>query len=58
MKTDASLGNLCKAVKRNTDPGNYPKYIRDVLSKIFKKKIQLSALLSEFVIMLKLGFLW
>ena len=42
----------------DTDPGNYPKYIRDVLSKIFKKKIQLSALLSEFVIMLKLGFLW
>ena len=40
---------------------NYPKYISDVVSKILegkkKKKKQLSDVLSEFVIFLKLGVL-
>ena len=61
-----------KPSRRNTDPGvphtfsrrflkqNYLKYISDVVSKILeeKKKTQLSDVLSEFVIFLKLGFLW
>ena len=59
-----------KSSRRNTHPGvshtfirrllkqNYPKYISEVVSKILKKKTQLSDLLSEFVIFLKLGFLW
>ena len=38
---------------------NYPKYISDVVSKILEgKKTQLSDVLSEFVIFLKLGVLW
>ena len=38
---------------------SYPKYISDVASKILEeKKSQLSDVLSEFVIFLKLGFLW
>ena len=37
---------------------SYPKYISDVASKILEeKKTQLSDVLSEFVIFLKLGFL-
>ena len=57
--------------RRNTDPGvshtfsrhfskqSYPKCISDVVSKILeKKKTQLSDVLPEFVIFLKLGFLW
>ena len=37
---------------------NYPKYISDNVSKILKKKkTQLSDVLSEFVIFLKLGLL-
>ena len=59
-----------KLSRRNTDPGvsrtfswiffkqNYPKYISDIVSKILKKKkTQLSDVLSEFVIFLKLGLL-
>ena len=50
MTTDEWLGSLCKAAKRNTDPGvshtfsrrfskqSYPKYISDVVSKILEKK--------------------
>ena len=38
---------------------NYAKYISDVVSKILEeKKTQLSDVLSEFVIFLKLGVLW
>ena len=38
---------------------NYPKYISDVVSKILEaKKTQLTDILSEFVIFLKLGVLW
>ena len=37
---------------------NYTKYIRDAVSKILKKKAELLVLLSEFVILLKLGVLW
>ena len=38
---------------------NYPKYISDVVSEILgEKKAQLSDVLSEFVIFLKLGVLW
>ena len=38
---------------------NYPKYIFNVVSKILAgKKAQLSDVLSEFVIFLKLGVLW
>ena len=61
-----------KRSRRNTGPRcfshiqsaflkqNYPKYISDVVSKILeeKKKKQLSNVLSEFVVYLKLGFLW
>ena len=60
-----------KPSRRNTEPRvshtlsrrflkqNYPKYVSDVLSKILeKKRTQLSDVLSEFVIFLKLGFLW
>ena len=40
---------------------SYPKYISDVASKILEEKkntIIVSDVLSEFVIFLKLGFLW
>ena len=38
---------------------SYPKYISDVVSKILAgKKAQLSDVLAEFVIFLKLGVLW
>ena len=38
---------------------NYPKYTSNVVSKILEKnKTQLSDVLSEFAIFLKLGFLW
>ena len=60
-----------KPSRRNTEPRvshtfsrrflkqNYPKYVSDVLSKILeKKRTQLSDVLSEFVIFLKLGVLW
>ena len=60
-----------KPSRRNTNPGfshtvsprflkqNYPTYISDVVSKILEeKKTQLSDVLSELVIFLKLGFLW
>ena len=60
-----------KPSRRNTKPRvshtfsrrflkqNYPKYVSDVLSKILeKKRTQLSDVLSEFVIFLKLGLLW
>ena len=55
--------------RRNTYPGashtssrrflnqNYPKYTNDVVSKIIEKIKQLSDVLSEFLIFLKLGFL-
>ena len=61
--------SCAKTSRRNTDPGvsrtfsliffpNYSKYISDVVSKILeKKKTQLSDVLSEFVIFLKLGLL-
>lgn len=73
VKTDAWLGNLCKAIKTKTkqNPGvsytfirglfkqHYPKYISYVVSMILKKKKpQLSDLLSEFVIFLQLDVLW
>ena len=73
MKTDECLGNLCKALETKHGPRcfklgriisprffkqNHPKYISDVASKILEKKTQLSDVLSEFVIFLKLGFLW
>ena len=50
VKTNEWLGNLCTALKTNTDPRvsdtvsrrflkqNYPKYISNVLSKILEKK--------------------
>ena len=62
-----------KPSRRNTDPGvshtfsrrfwkqNYPKYVSDAMlyrKFLRKKKTQLSDVLSEFVIFLKLGFLW
>ena len=73
MRRQTSGWATCaKPSRRNTDPGvsntkgvrflkqNYPKYISDVASKILekKKKEQLSDVLSEFVIFLKLGVLW
>ena len=70
VKSDARLGNLCRAVKRNTDPDAFShiysavfknKTIQSTLisdvAKILKNKTQLSDLLSEFVILLKLGLL-
>ena len=69
MKTSGWV-TCAKPSRRNTDPGvphtfsrrflkqNYPKYISDVVSKILEEKKQLSNVLSEFVIFLKLGFLW
>ena len=70
--TTTTITNIFKHVNHvNTDPGvphtfsrrfflkqSYPKYISDVASKILEeKKTQLSDVLSEFVIFLKLGFL-
>ena len=59
-----------KPSRQNTDPcashtfsqrflkQNYPKCISDVLSKIPEQRTELSDVLSEFVIFLKLGLLW
>ena len=49
VKSDARLGNLCKAVKRNTDPDAFS----HVYSEVFKNKTIISTLVSDVAKILK-----
>ena len=66
MKTDKWLSNLCKAVKTKHRPiqsafsfkkQKYPQYISDEKNSEKNKKHTIISV-SEFVIVLTLGFLW